>query len=128
MSLTKKWQLKTKPVNAVFVTEDNYREVAEWCGGKVVNGSDFVGNYDVPCITVPTIGSGGPKMRLVPTLAISGKHAVFKNRQGYFVVLTVERFEELWEPMDSSGERPDEAEKIAFDNDRIRPLDTVVDN
>ena len=131
MSLTKKWKLKTKPVDAVYLTEENYREVAEWCGGKVANGSDFIGNYDVPCITVPTIGTGGPKMHLVPTLAVSGKDVIFQNRHGYFVVITNEQFEELWEPVeDLQGmyKQPDEAEEIAFDNDRIRPLDTLVDN
>ena len=106
MSLTKKWKLKTKPVDAVYLTEENYREVAEWCCGSV-----FTGNHDVPCITIPTIGTGGPKMHLVPTLAISGKHVIFQNRQGYFVVITNEQFEELWEPAELD-----------------RPLDTLVDN
>ena len=116
MSLTKKWKLKTKPVDAVYLTEENYREVAEWCGGKVANGSDFIGNYDVPCITVPTIGTSGTKMHLVPTLAVSGKDVIFQDRLGYFVVLTADRFEELWEPV--------------MDTQIItgRPLDTVVDN
>ena len=102
MSLTKKWKLKSKPVDAVFVTEDNYCDVAEWCGGKVV---------DVHCVSVPTINTGAVKFSLKPTLAVAGEHVVFKNRQGYFVVLTVEQFEELWEPVDLE-----------------RPLDTVVDN
>ena len=116
MSLTKKWKLKTKPVDAVFVTEDNYREVAEWCGGTVVNGASYVGKYIAPCIMVPTINTGGTKMNLVPTRAVAGEHAIFQDRLGYFVVLTADRFEELWEPVVDT--------QIITD----RPLGTVVDN
>ena len=112
MSLTKKYKLKTKPVDAVYLTEDNYREVAEWCGGQVVDS----GNNIAPCIMVPTIGTSGTKMNLVPTRAVAGKHAIFQDRLGYFVVLTVDRFEELWEPVVDT--------QIITD----RPLDTVVDN
>ena len=99
MSLTKKWKLKTVPVDAVFVTEDNYREVAEWCGGTVVNGASYVGTYIAPRIMVPTIDTGANKFSLKSTVAIAGKHAIFQNRRGYFVVLTADRFEELWEPV-----------------------------
>ena len=116
MSLTKKYKLKTKPVDAVYLTEDNYREVAEWCGGTVIDGASCVGNHIAPCIMVPTIGTSGTKMNLVPTRAVAGKHAIFQDRLGYFVVLTVDRFEELWEPVVDT--------QIITD----RPLDTVVDN
>ena len=125
MSITEKYKLKLKPVDAVFVTEDNYREVAEWCGGTVIDDASCVGNHIAPCIMVPTIGTSGTKMNLVPTRAVAGKHAIFQDRLGYFVVLTVDRFEELWEPAeDLQGmcKQPDEAEKIAFGNDRICPM------
>lgn len=121
MSLTQKWKLKTKPVDAVYLTEENYRDVAEWCGGKVVPESSLVGNYDVPCITVPTIDTGAEKLSLRPTIAVAGKHVIFQNRQGYFVVITNERFEELWEPaLTLQGTYTSPAQN--------RPLDTVVDN
>ena len=128
MSLTKKWKLKTKPVDAVFVTEDNYREVAEWCGGTVVNGASYVGKYIAPCIMVPTIGTSGTKMNLVPTQAVAGKHAIFQDRLGYFVVLTADRFEELWEPVVDTQIITGQTDPSGFPNPHDRPLDTVVDN
>ena len=116
MSITEKWKLKTKPVDAVFVTEDNCREVAEWCGGTVIDGASCGGNHIAPCIMVPAIDTSGPMMALAPTRAVAGKHAIFQDRMGYFVVLTADRFEELWEPVVDT--------QIITD----RPLDTVVDN
>ena len=118
MSLTKMYKLRTKPVEAVYLTEDNIDEVIEWCDGDPLH---------FPSGRRAVIGEN----------VLPGEHVIFMSALGYFVVLTVDRFEELWEPVEESEE------KIAFDA-RIqsddgffqedisplaeRPLDTVVDN
>lgn len=101
MRLTKKWKQKASPVDAVYLTEKNYREVAEWCGGRVATEVDrylFLSNHDAPCIAVLTINTAVETFSMRDVFAVAGKHVVLKNSRGFFEVLTVEQFEEWWEP------------------------------
>lgn len=54
--VTATYERKTFRVEAVRVTSDNMEEVAEWCGGRVVNTDGF--GYGRKHVQVPT-GKGG---------------------------------------------------------------------
>ena len=105
MSTVKMYKLRTSPVEAYYVHEDNLEEVAEWCGGAAVDTESG------GAVQVFVIGTSGPSKRLVPVLAKAEQHVIFKKSQGYFVVITVDDFERIWEPVELE-----------------RPLDTLVDN
>lgn len=109
--VTQSYKLRTR-VDAAYLTKDNYHEVAEWCGATIRDDYDYNNDEEIVYILVPCVQTYGiSSQRRLPVAAQVGKHVIFKNATGDFVVLTVERFEELWEPVELD-----------------RPLDTLVDN